>query len=73
MDGLFRGIFDALLAVFCGFLAEYQLEHLIEHQREKRYMKTMVEDLKKDAPLVGSVPFLFKSIKNIKKILSRYA
>ena len=23
------------LAVFCGFLAEYQLEHVIEHQREK--------------------------------------
>ena len=37
------------LAVFCGFLAEYQLEHVIEHQREKRYMKSMVEDLKKDS------------------------
>jgi hypothetical protein len=23
------------LAVFCGFLAEYQLEHIIEHQRAK--------------------------------------
>ena len=22
------------LAVFCGFLAEYQLEHTIEHNRE---------------------------------------
>ena len=36
------------LAVFCGFLAEYQLEHLIEHNREKQYMRTLVEDLKKD-------------------------
>ena len=25
------------LAVFCGFLAEYWLEHIIEHQREKKY------------------------------------
>jgi len=36
------------LAVFCGFLAEYQLEHIIENQREKTYIKSMVEDLKKD-------------------------
>ena len=25
------------LAVFCGFLAEYQLEHTIEHRKEKQY------------------------------------
>ena len=36
------------LAVFCGFLAEYKLEHVIENQREKVYIKSMVEDLKKD-------------------------
>jgi hypothetical protein len=36
------------LAVFCGFLAENQREHLIEHQREKQYMMTMLEDLKSD-------------------------
>ena len=36
------------LAVFCGFLAEYQLEHLIENQREKQFMESMVEDLKTD-------------------------
>ncbi|CAN5420882.1 hypothetical protein BH11BAC2_BH11BAC2_13980 [soil metagenome] len=36
------------LAVFCGFLAEYKLEHIIEHQREKKYMQLMVEDLKLD-------------------------
>ena len=32
-------------AVFCGFLAEYQLEHKIEREREKEYMKSMLEDL----------------------------
>ena len=36
------------LAVFCGFLAEYQLEHKIEKDRENQYMKSMVEDLKSD-------------------------
>jgi len=36
------------LAVFCGFLAEYQLEHMIERNREKQFMITMVDDLKSD-------------------------
>jgi len=36
------------LAVFCGFLAEYQLEHTIEHQREKKYAVSMIDDLVKD-------------------------
>ena len=36
------------LAVFCGFLAEYQLEHKIEQDREKQYMRSMVEDLRSD-------------------------
>ena len=36
------------LAVFCGFLAEYQLEHVIEHQREKKYILSLLEDLKID-------------------------
>ena len=37
------------LAVFCGFLAEYQLEHKIERDREKQFMQTMAEDLKSDS------------------------
>ncbi len=36
------------LAVFCGFLAEYQLEHKIEKDRENVYMKNMLDDLKYD-------------------------
>ena len=36
------------LAVFCGFLAEYQLEHKIEKDREKVYMQNMLEDLRSD-------------------------
>ncbi len=42
------------LAVFCGFLAEYQLEHVIEHQREKGYMKNMLEDLKANTAIYSS-------------------
>ena len=37
------------LAVFCGFLAENQREHMVEHQREKEYIKSFVEDLKQDS------------------------
>ena len=36
------------LAVFCGFLAEYQLEHKIEKDRENVYMQNMLEDLSAD-------------------------
>ena len=36
------------LAVFSGTLAEWQLEHSIEHQREKQFMQSLVEDLKRD-------------------------
>ena len=35
-------------AVFCGFLAENQREHFIEHEREKQYVKSFLEDLKSD-------------------------
>ncbi len=36
------------LAVFCGFLAEYQLEDVIEHQREKQYIESLTSDLQDD-------------------------
>jgi hypothetical protein len=36
------------LAVFCGFLAEYQLEHVIEKQREEKYIHSLIQDLKTD-------------------------
>ncbi len=34
------------LAVFCGFLAEYQLEHKIERDRSKQYIRSFYDDLK---------------------------
>ena len=61
------------LAVFCGFLAEYQLEHLIEHNREKQYMRTLVEDLKNDTVnLEESLQFwkrLEQKIDNVRPLL----
>jgi hypothetical protein len=36
------------LAVFCGFLAEYTLEHKIEKTREKQFIQSLYNDLKTD-------------------------
>ena len=36
------------LAVFLGMLAEYRLEHIIEHQREKKYIRSLIRDLEMD-------------------------
>lgn len=41
------------LAVFCGFLAEYQLEHKIEADRVEKYMHDMTENLKYDTTRVA--------------------
>ena len=37
------------LAVFCGFLAEYQLEHKIERDRGQQYIESFYEDLITDS------------------------
>ena len=36
------------LAVFCGFLAENQREHIVEHQRAKQYAALLYDDIKVD-------------------------
>ena len=43
------------LAVFCGFLAEYQLEHIIENQREKKFIRALIEDLKSDTTNISRI------------------
>jgi len=42
------------LAVFCGFLAEYQLEHVIEHQREKEYANALYAELLDDSTVAAN-------------------
>ncbi len=41
--------FMLFLAVFCGFLAEWQLEQSIERRHEKQFIQSLAEDLKRDA------------------------
>ena len=52
------------LAVFCGFLAENFREHTIEHQRERQYMVTMLEDLKSDTALLNYTTKYWDNINN---------
>ena len=33
-------------AVFCGFLAEYQLEHMIERERARKFLQSMLVDVR---------------------------
>ena len=46
-----------LLAVFCGFLAEYKLEQTIERHREKEFILSMIEDAMTDtANIHAAIP-----------------
>ena len=42
------------LAVTLGFFVENQREHMAEHQREKQFMQSMLEDLKSDTAQFAS-------------------
>ena len=54
------------LAVFAGFLAENQREHMVEHQREIKYASSLYEDLKKDTiDFKEDTPFWESIINNI--------
>src|SRR4026208_1599131 len=44
----FWEFFMLFLAVTLGFLVENQREHYIENKREKKYIRSMIEDLKED-------------------------
>ena len=46
------------LAVFCGFLAENQREHMVERQRAKVYASNLYKELKKDtAQLIDLIKY----------------
>ena len=51
----FWEFFMLFLAVFAGFLAENQREHYIEHEREKKYINSMITDLQTDTAEINSV------------------
>jgi hypothetical protein len=46
------------LAVFCGFLAEYQLEHYIEKQRAKEFAVSLYRDLVGDTTAINNINHL---------------
>ena len=52
------------LAVFCGFLAENQREHMVERQREKEFMKSMLEDLRTDSIKLTLMMEFFETVKS---------
>jgi hypothetical protein len=43
------------LAIFCGFLAENQREHMVEHRRESKFIRSLVSDLEADSSRLGSI------------------
>jgi hypothetical protein len=43
------------LAVFCGFLAENQREHIVEKWREKQFMVSLVKDLELDTSQLNRI------------------
>ena len=59
----FWEFFMLFLAVFCGFLAEYGLEHKIEANREKQYARSMVADLILDTTALKDI--IWKRTKRI--------
>ena len=58
------------LAVFCGFLAEYQLEHKIEKDRAKQYIISFFDDLKYDTSHLTKVINHYKDKEEILKLIS---
>ncbi len=51
----FFEFFMLFLAVFCGFLAENWREQLAEHNHEREYIHSLVEDIKADTLLSNKV------------------
>ena len=43
------------LAIFAGFMAENQREHMVEHQRAKEYAFNLFEELKKDTQNLSKI------------------
>jgi len=51
----FWEFFMLFLAVTLGFFVENKREHYVEHQRERQYMVSMLEDLKKDTAEISRI------------------
>ncbi len=58
------------LAVFCGFFAEYQLEHKIENDRGKQYTYSFYEDLMTDSTHFNDLISRFQKKLNVLQNMS---
>src|SRR6186713_829398 len=82
----FWEFFMLFLAVFCGFLAENTREQIVEKKRAKEFVRSMIEDLKKDTAnfqmtyfvndttiqMMDSLIFLLKSTERDKRTSQLY-
>ncbi len=62
--GYFWEFLILFLAVFCGFLAEYKLEHTIEHQRAKEYAQSLYIDLQNDTADINKAAWCENMVNN---------
>jgi len=61
------------LAVFCGFLAEYYLEHRIEKERGNQFIESFYEDLKTDtAKISANTSFDEEKVQALKNLSTCY-
>src|SRR5215210_931950 len=51
----FWEFFMLFMAVFCGYQSERLFEHNRERERERKYMHTLINDLKGDTAMIGQV------------------
>jgi hypothetical protein len=65
--------FMLFLAVFCGFMAEYFLEHRIEKERGAQFIQSFYEDLKTDTAIIsGNTAYDEVKIKGLESIAACY-
>ena len=60
------------LAVFCGFLAENQREHMIEHKRAKQFALSLISDLQGDtAALSTAIGYGNKKVNAVDSLIAQ--
>jgi hypothetical protein len=64
--------FMLFLAVFLGFIAENYREHIVEHQQEKQYMITLIEDLNIDTTDMGRLKRTLYSVMQREDSIKKY-
>jgi len=69
----FWEFFMLFMAVFCGFLAENEREHYVEQQREKQYIRPLINDLETDTAKIQTMTLLGKeSMKGLDSLVHAF-